>query len=238
VSERRAVRDDERDLPGLLDWGDELLEATLRAERVGDARGAGGRWRTRRRAILVLAVTSAALVVPGAVVATHSIWDDPVGPTDPAAPVPSTPAVRLVDGRSGDVAWRIGGWNAGGGLVCLRTEAWRGSERAMEASNCDTPKTDAKLTVSLAAAGGLTLIVGTAAPAVQAVGVRPPAGDAVRVATLAVAAERLRRSGLNDAARVYVAVIPRRFTDSARAPAVTAFGAGGEQLGAIGPAAR
>lgn len=238
MTERPAVRDGERELPGLLDWGDELFEATLRAERGGAGRGVGGRWRTRRRAAMVLVATSAVLVVPGAVVATRSVWDDPVGPTDPAAPVPSTPAVRLVDGRTGDVAWRIGGWNAGGGLVCLRTEAWRGAERAIEATNCDRPKTGARLTVSMGAAGGLTLIVGTAAPAVQAVGVRPPAGDAVRVATVAVPAVRLRRSGLTGAARIYVAVIPRRFTGAPRAPAVTAFGAGGEELGAIGAGPR
>jgi hypothetical protein len=226
VTERRAVRDGERDLPGLLDWGDELLEATVRAEgRHGRARGGGRRRPARRGAILAL-TTAAILLVPGAVVATRSIWDDP------GVPLAATSAVRLVDGRTGDVAWRIGGWTAGGGRVCLRTEAWRGGRRAIVASGCDAPRTAAaRLTALRAGPGDLTLVAGTTAAAVRAVRVRPPAGAPVRVGTVAVPAERLRRSGLTRAARIYVAVFPRGFADATRAPRVTALDAAGETLG-------
>jgi hypothetical protein len=237
VSEPRAVRDGERDLPGLLDWGDELLEATVRAEGGHGRSRSGGRRRPARRGAIVALTTVAVLLVPGAVVTLRSIWDDPVARTDPGVPRAATPAVRLVDGRTGDVVWRIGGWNAGGGQVCLRTEAWRGGRRAMVASGCATPRTAAQLTTLPAGPGDLTLVAGTTATAVRAVSVRPPAGAPVRVDTVAVPAERLRRSGLTGAARIYVAVFPRGVADATRAPGVTAFGAGGETLGAIGPGA-
>ena len=229
MTEPRAVRDGGRDLPGLLDWGDELLEATLRAEheRPGhdDPRR---RRRPRRRAIPVLAMV-AALLVPGAVVATRSLRDDPVA---------STPAVRLLDGRTGDVVWHIGGWNAGGRQVCLRTEAWRAGERALVASGCGAPRTGARLTTLVSGSEHLTLIAGTTATEVLAVRVRPPAGPALRVGTIAVPAERLRRSGLIDTPRVYVAVVPRGFASATRALGVTALGARGEPLGMIADGTR
>lgn len=239
MTERPAVHDDERDLPGLIGWGDTLLEATERAERAGgaDDRRARRRRFRRRRAIPLLAAIGV-LVVPGAVVATRSIWDDPVTAVDPAAPRASTPAIRLVEGRTGDVSWRIGGWNAGGGRVCLRTEAWRGSVRAMVGSTCAVPSTPARLIALRTGPGQLTLIVGTTAPEVRTVRVTPPVGDAVRVAAVAVPAESLRRSGLADAARIYVAVFARGFETATRAPAIEAFGAGDELLGAIGGGTR
>jgi hypothetical protein len=51
VTEHPGLRDRERDLPGLLGWGDELYEATLRAERRPDRdrRPARRRWRGLRR---------------------------------------------------------------------------------------------------------------------------------------------------------------------------------------------
>jgi hypothetical protein len=214
-------------LPGLVEWGDELFEATLRAEQPR-------RRRRARRAIPVLAVVGV-FVIPGAVVATQSIWDDPVQRVVPRAPAASSPAVRLVEGQAGDVAWRVGGWNAGGGRVCLRTEAFRAGRRATAAStNCAVPRTGARLTAFVAGTANLSLITGTAAANVQSVTVRPPVGAPVRVATRAVGAENLRRSGIVGAARIYVAVFPRGFGSSVRAPAITAFDAGGARLGALG----
>jgi hypothetical protein len=228
VTETPGLRDP--DLPGLVEWGDELFEATLRAEQPR-------RRRTARRAIPILAVVGV-FVIPGAVVATQSIWDDPVQRVVPRAPSASTPAVRLVDGQAGDVAWRVGGWNAGGGRVCLRTEAFRAGRRATAASNCAVPRTGARLTAFVVGTANLSLITGTAAAQVRSVTVRPPVGTPIKVATHAVGAENLRRSGITGAARVYVAVFPRGFGDSVRAPAVTAFGADGARLGALGGGTR
>jgi hypothetical protein len=230
VTQRSGVSDDHgHDLPGLLDWGDELLSATARAE---EERAARSRSRWRRRAIPVLAALGV-LVVPGAVVATRSIWDDPIGAVGPEARTASTPAVRLVDGRIGDMLWRLGGWNSGS-RVCLRMEAWRGARRVLSGTGCDTPRTRAQLTVLLTAPNDIAVVSGTAGPDVAAVRVRPPKGEAVRVATVAVPAENLRRSGLSDAARVYVAMFPQDFGDVSAAPVVEAFGTDGRALATLG----
>ncbi|HET6509304.1 MAG TPA: hypothetical protein VFG42_21080 [Baekduia sp.] len=230
MTNRPAVSDDHGpDLPGLIDWGDELLSATARVEH---ERAARSRSRRRRRTIPVLAAIGV-LLVPGAVVATRSIWDDPVGEVGPEAQLASTPAVRLVDGRVGDVLWRIGGWNDGG-RVCLHTEAWRGSRRVLNGTNCDTPRTAAKLTTMLSDPGGLAVVAGTAAADVTAVRVRPPKGNVTRVDTVAVPAENLRRSGLTDAARVYVALFPEGFDGASAPPTVEGFGADGALLGVVG----
>jgi hypothetical protein len=232
VTERPAVSEDHgHDLPGLLDWGDELLSATVRAE---EERAARSRSRRRRRAIPVLAALGV-LLVPGAVVATRSIWDDPIGSVGAEPRAASTSPVRLVDGRVGDVLWRIAGWNAGG-RVCLRTEAWRGSRRVLTGTGCDTPRSDAKITVMLSDPGGLAVVAGTVAADVAAVRVGPPKGDAVRVGTVPIPAENLRRSGLTDAARVYVALFPEGFGGALAPPSIEAFGSDGGVVGTIGGA--
>lgn len=232
MTERPGVGDGHGpDLPGLIDWGDQLLTATAREE---EERAARSRNRWRRRGIPVLAALGV-LLVPGAVVATRSIWDDPIGAVGPEAPAATTPAVRLVDGRSGDVFFRVGGWNSGG-RVCLRTEAWRGAQRVLSATGCDVPHTGAKVTVLLSDPGGLALVAGTAARDVAAVRVRPPKGDATRVDTIAVPPENLRRSGLTDAARVYVALFPAGFDGVTRPPSVDAFASDGRLLGTVGEA--
>jgi hypothetical protein len=238
VSEQPGLRDRERDLPGLLGWGDELYEATLRAEQRPERRGRGGAGRRRRvpRRLAGVLALLALLLVPGAV-ATRSIWDDPVQRVGPRSPASASPAVRLAEGSAGDVRWRLGGWNASGGKVCLRTEAFRGGARVAVGSGCGVPQTRGRLTAFLAGAGGVSLVAGTAAPGARTVVVRPPAGSPVRVATVAVAAESLRRSGIAQAARVYVAVFPRGFGAALRAPAVRAYGDDGALIGATGPGA-
>jgi hypothetical protein len=236
-----------RDLPGLLDWGDELYEATVRAEReapgassrVGGARaGRRHRWVPPRRAIPLLAA-GLALVVPGAVVATRSIWDDQVARVGTGAPVASSPAIRLVAGASGDVRWRIGGWSAKGGRVCLRTEAFRGGRSVLTMQGCGVPQTRAGLTVVRSATDALTLVVGTTAAAVRSVTVTPSGAAPLRVAARAIPAETLRRSGITGAARVYVAVFPRGLGAATRPPRVTAYGVAGTPIAtAAGGAAR
>jgi hypothetical protein len=230
VTKRPAVSDDHgHDLPGLINWGDELLSATARAE---DERAGRSRSRWRRRAIPALAAIGV-LLVPGAVVATRSIWDDPIGAVGPEARTASTPAVRLVDGRAGDVLWRIAGWNSGG-RVCLRTEAWRGNRRVLSGTGCDTPRTAAKLTVMLSNPGGVAVVAGTAGTDVATVRVTTPRGDVTRVATVLVPAENLRRSGLTGATRVYVALFPQGFGDVPSPPVVEAFGADDHALATLG----
>jgi hypothetical protein len=242
VSERPVAREDERDrdrdLPGLLEWGDVLLEATGRAEAVrAGAPGRRRRWLAPRRAIPALAAVFA-LLVPGAVVATRSIWDDPIARVGPRAPAPSSPAVRLVVGATGDVRWRIGGWNASGGRICLRTEAFRGGRPALVSQACLTPQTAARLTMSVGTTDTLSLVVGTTSTAVASVRVAPPAGQPVRVAARALPAGVLRRSGLRDAARVYVAVFPRGFQQLERPPLVTGYDARGHALATTAGGAR
>jgi hypothetical protein len=230
VTNRPGVSDDHgHDLPGLIDWGDQLLSATARAEQ---ERAARSRSRWRRRTIPLLAALGV-LLVPGAVVATRSIWDDPIGEVGPEAQRASTPAVRLVDGRAGDVFWRVAGYNERG-RVCLRTEAWRGSKRVLIGTGCDTPHTAARLTAMLSDPGGLAVVAGTAAADVTAVRVQPPQGDAARIDTVVVPAENLRRSGLTSAARVYVALFPQGFGGVPAPAVVQAFGADGRSLGTLG----
>lgn len=234
MTKRSGVSEDHgHDLPGLIDWGDELLSATARAEQ---ERADRSRTRWRRRAIPVLAALGV-LLVPGAVVATRSIWDDPIGTVGPGARSASTPAVRLVDGRAGDVLWRIAGWNSGD-RVCLRTEAWRGAQRVLNATGCDTPRTTAKLTAMLSDPGGLAVVTGTAASDVATVRVQTPRGDVTRVPTVVVPAENLRRSGLSDAPRVYVALFPQGFGDVPAPPVVEAFAADGRSLATLGTSSR
>jgi hypothetical protein len=229
VTERPAVSDDHgHDLPGLIDWGDELLSATARAE---EARATRCRRRWTRRTVPALAAVGV-LLVPGAVVATRSIWDDPIGAVGPEGTA-STPAIRLVDGRVGDVFWRIAGWNEGA-RVCLRTELWRGSRRVLSGTGCDTPRTAAKLTAMLSDPGGLAVVAGTAGTDVAAVRVQTPQGDVTRVDTVAVPAENLRRSGLTGATRVYVALFPQGFGRVPAPPVVEAFDAGGRSLATLG----
>jgi hypothetical protein len=230
VTERPGVRADHgHDLPGLIDWGDELLSATARAE---EERAARSRSRWRRRAIPVLAAVGV-LIVPGAVVATRSIWDDPIEAVSPAAGTASTPAVRLLDGRAGDILWRVAGWNADG-RVCLRTEAWRGSRRVLTGTGCETPRTAAKLTAMLSDPGGLAVVAGTAGADVATVRVTTPQGDVTRVDTVLVPAENLRRSGLTGATRLYVALFPQGFGDVPSPPVVEAFAADGRALATLG----
>jgi hypothetical protein len=230
VTRPPGVSDDHGpELPGLIDWGDALLEATARAEEERTTR----RRRRRRTRLIPAFAAVAVLAVPGAVVATRSIWDDPVGPVAPTARSASTPAVRLVDGRAGDVLWRVAGWNAGG-RVCLRTEAWRGSRRALSGTGCDTPRTAARLTVMLSDPGGLAVVAGTAADAVASVRVRPPRGDVTEVPTVAIPADNLRRSGLTGATRVYVALFPEGFGGAPTPPAVEGLDAHGASLGSFG----
>jgi hypothetical protein len=230
VTDRPAVSDDHgHDLPGLIDWGDQLLSATARAEEL---RAERSRSRWKRRAIPVLAALGV-LLVPGAVVATRSIWDDPIGAVGPEARTASTPAVRLVDGHAGDVLWRVAGWNSNG-RVCLRTEAWRGSRRVLTGTGCDAPRGNAQITTMLSDPGGLAVVAGTVGPGVATVRVGPPKGDAVRVATVAIPPENLRRSGLADAVRVYVALFPEGFGGVPAPPSIEAFDGAGRVVGTIG----
>ena len=232
MSERPSPRQDERerdrDLPGLLEWGDVLLEATGRAETPARRR----RWPARRGALPALAA-ALVLLVAGAVVATRGLWDG-----DPSAPAARTPAVRLVAGAAGDVRWRIDGWNAGDGRVCLRTEAFRGERRALVRQACVTPRTAARLTMAVGTTRTLSLVVGTTNAAVKSVRVAPPAGDPVRVAARALSATVLRRSHLRDGTRVYVAVFLRAFQRLERPPEVTGYDAGGRVLATAAGVAR
>lgn len=232
MTERPAVSDHDHELPGLIDWGDALLDATMREEQ---DRAARHRRRWRRRAIPALAAIGV-LAVPGAVVATRSIWDDPVAPVT-LSETPSTPSIRLADGHTGDDYWQVGGWNSDG-RVCLRTEVRRGAGRTVTVTGCGTPDGTAGLTVMPVVTGTPTVIAGTTSDAVATVRVAPPSGAAVRVRTVAIPAENLRRSGLKGATRLYVALFPQGFASATAAPVVEAFDASGAEVGALGKAGR
>lgn len=74
MSERPAVseHDSDHELPGLIDWGDALLDATTRAEQDRLVR----RRRHRRRRALSALAAIGVLAVPGAVLATRALWHD------------------------------------------------------------------------------------------------------------------------------------------------------------------
>jgi hypothetical protein len=230
VTEPPAVSEHDPELPGLIDWGDALLDATMRAEQ---DRAAGRRRRRRRRAIPALAAIGV-LAVPGAVVATHSIWDDPVAPVT-LQEDPSTPSLRLADGHVGAASWRVGGWNSAD-RVCLRAEVERRGRAPVVVTGCGTPGA-AGLTMTPVVAGA-TVIAGTTSGAVAAVRVTPPGGAPVRVDTVAIPAGNLRRSRLKGAARIYVALIPEGVGRTSAPPLVEAFDADGRRIGALGEAGR
>lgn len=229
MTERPAVSDHDHELPGLIDWGDSLLDATMRAEQ---DRADRRRRRWRRRAIPALAAIGV-LAVPGAVVATRSIWDDPVAPITPAED-PSTPSLRLAEDHVGDVFWQVSGWNSGG-RVCLRTVVRRGDGRPVTATGCGAPGA-AGLTLMPVIQGSPAVIAGTTSDAVTAVRVTPPAGAAVRVRTVTIPAENLRRSRLEGATRIYVALFPEGLDSGPTPPLVEALDADGARVGQLGEA--
>ena len=106
----------------------------------------------------------------------------------------------------------------------------------LNGTGCDRPHTAARLTVMLTDPGGLAVVSGTAAAEVARVEVRPPSGVAapVRVDTVAVPAENLRRSGLIGAPRIYVALFPKGFGGALAPPVVEAFAVDGTSIATFG----
>jgi hypothetical protein len=208
------------ELPGLLAWGDELYAATALAERPP---------RRRRRPLVrraELAVALVLLLVPGAL-ATRGIWGDLAQRVDPGAPAASPSPARLAEGTSGDVRWRLDGYGAGRGQICTRLEAFRGARSIASGTACARPQARGGLSVMLVPAAGATFVAGTTGASVRSVAIAAGTADRLRVATLALSAETLRRGRLRGAARVYVAVFPRELSRRPGAPRVTGYGAGG-----------
>jgi hypothetical protein len=223
-----VIDPDLRDLPGLQEWGDELRAATTRAE---DERARVRRRRPLPVRRLGVALAAMFLLVPGAV-ATRSIWDNPVERVAPLGPVPSSPAVRLAQGRDAGVAWRVGGYDGDGGQRCLRFDVQRSGVTAGQVAGCGTPRTPAGLTVQISTFPGVGFVFGTAANAVQSVDVVIADGRRVHAVTTAVPHEVLRRSGMRGGFRVFVA----RFRDGVQTvqpPEVTGRDAGGHVLGKV-----
>jgi hypothetical protein len=223
-----VIDPDLQDLPGLLEWGDELREATGRAEEQRD-----GARRRRRPPVrrLGIALAGMFLLVPGAV-ATRSIWDEPVQRVAPLAPTPSTPAVRLAEGQSNGVAWRVGGYDAPQGRRCLQLEVIGGA-RSRGIRGCAPPLTRAAITLLTAAGRRAGFVYGTVAVGARSVEVVVSDGRRVRVGTAGISAETLRRSGMRGAFRVFVAPFDGGLP-TARQPQVTAYDAGGRELGSVG----
>jgi hypothetical protein len=224
-----VIEPDLRDLPGLRQWGDDLREATSRAE---DERE---RVRRRRRLPvrrLGIAVAAMFLLVPGAV-ATRSIWDDPVQRVAPLAPQPSTPAVRLAEGTSEGVTWRLGGYDGARGRQCLQfntsADGGAGGARA-----CTVPRTPAGLTLATAGLPGVGFVYGAAAAGVRSVEVVVPGGRRARVQTTGIAPEVVRRSGMRGAFRVFVAPFAGSFPTTSP-PTVIGYDAAGSVVGERGP---
>jgi hypothetical protein len=219
---------DLRDLPGLRQWGDELREATGRAE--DERRRARGRrrWPVRRLGVAVVAMF---VLVPGAV-ATRSIWDNPVQRVAPLAPQPATPAVRLTAGRSSDVTWRLGGYDGPAGQRCLQFDTTQGGRTAGR-HGCAEPRTRAGLTLATAGAEGIGFVFGTAADGVRSVEVAVAGGRRVRVATVGVSPEAVRRSGMRGTFRAFVAPFRGGFPTTGP-PTVVGYDAAGRTVGERG----
>jgi hypothetical protein len=219
------------DLPGLRQWGEELREATSRVE---EERARPRERRRRRLPVRRLGVALAAmfLLVPGAV-ATRSIWDDPVERVPPAAPVPSTPAVRLAEGESAGVTWRLGGYDGDAGRRCLRFDGQRPGAADTRGGSCTRPQGAAALTVQTAGDDAAGFFFGTVASAAAEVEVTLPGGRRVRVPTTGVAADVLRRSRMRGGFRVFVLPVPGGYSASAQPPRVTAYDAAGGVVGSL-----
>jgi hypothetical protein len=223
-----VIDPDLRDLPGLRQWGDELRAATSRAEEQRD------RPRTRRRIPLRrlgVALAAMFLLVPGAV-ATRSIWDNPVERVAPLAPQPSTPAVRLAEGRTSDVAWRVGGYDGDGGQRCLQLDEETTTTRRPQ-GGCGLAQTPAHLTVAIATLSDIRFVIGTVATEVASVEVVVAGGRRVRVDTTDVPDEVRRRAGMRGAFRVYVAPFAGGFAERPP-PGVSAYDADGRVVGSVG----
>jgi hypothetical protein len=181
---------------------------------------------------LGVAVAALFVLAPGAV-ATRSIWDDPVQSGAPLAPRPSTPAVRLAAGTSEDVTWRLGGYDAPRGRRCLQFDTSRDGQ-ADAGHGCAAPRTAAGLTVQTAGAGNVGFVYGTAAAGVRSVAVVVPGGRQVRVSTVAIAPEVMRRSGMRGTFGVFVAPF-RGGVPTTGPPTATGYDAGGRVVGRRGP---
>jgi hypothetical protein len=214
------------DLPGLSQWGDDLREATRRAEEQRARR----RWHVPARRLGV-ALAAMFLVVPGAV-ATRSIWDDPVEKVAPTGPGPQTPTVRLRQGSNGGVVWRIGGYDGPGAKRCLRFDALRSPVGAVKSTGCAAPETAAGLTVQVSTFATVAFVFGTTAESVDSVDVALHDGRHLRVPTTGIAPEVLRRSRLRPGIRIYVAAVAGGFSTQ-HAPRVSGRDAAGRTVGSL-----
>lgn len=213
------------ELPSLLEWGDELREATDRMEQER-------RRRRRRMPVRRLGVALAAmfLLVPGAV-ATRSIWNDPITQVDPSRPSASTSDVRLVEGHTAGVRWRVGGFDAAGGRRCLQMDTYKGAGHS-SGRGCSLPLSRARISFGAVNQHGLGFVFGTVAPDVRSVEVAVPGGRRVRVATTAVAPDVLRRSRMRGPFRMFVATFTRGF-DPSLPPTIAAYDGSGATLGQL-----
>jgi hypothetical protein len=227
---------DLQDLPSLAEWGDRLRDATERLEAEDAAPAPQRRRRGRLPAgRLGIAVAAAFVLVPGAV-ATRSIWDDPVQRVDPARPDAATPGVRLVEGRTGVLQWRVGGYDAASGQRCLTLETFRGAGHST-ARGCSLPETAARIASGSYVVAGVGFVYGAVDSAVRTVEVTVRHGRRARVATTAVAPDVLRRSRMRGGFRMFVATFRGGF-DPTAPPAIVATDAAGHTVGRVGgPAA-
>jgi len=222
-----VIDPDLHDLPSLRQWGEELREATSRAEAEREQS------RRRRRlpmGRLGIAVAATFLLVPAAV-GTRSIWDDPVQRVAPLAPQPTTPAARLAAGNSHGVTWRLGGYDSTGEQRCLQFDTATDSGQGLR--GCASPRTAAGLTLMTARRQGVGFVFGTAATTVRSVQVVVPGGGSVRVATIPVAPDVVRRSGMRGTFRTFVAPFPGGFATTGP-PAVIGYDAAGRVVGQRG----
>jgi hypothetical protein len=217
-----------RDLPGLGQWGDELRDATSRAEDERDRRRQRRRLPVRR---LGIAVAATFLLAPGAV-ATRSIWDNPVERVAPLSPAPSTPAVRLAQGQDAGVTWRVGGYEGSAAKRCLRFEVLRSGATPGQITSCDTPRSRAGITVQISNFPGVGFVFGSTASTVSSVDIVVGGGRRVHVATARVPPDVVRRSRMRGAFRVFVAPF-RNGVPTGQAPEVTGRDAGGRVVGKV-----
>ncbi|HEY4096026.1 MAG TPA: hypothetical protein VGM33_10965 [Baekduia sp.] len=216
------------DLPSLRQWGDDLRVATGRAEQEQQRRRARRRRLPIRR--LGVAVVAMFVLVPGAV-ATRSIWNDPVQRVAPLEPRGSTPAVRLAEGRTDGVSWRLGGYDAGPGQRCVQFDTL-GDARPFSARGCTEPLTPAGITFLTAPTGRVGFVYGTVSADVRSIAITVAGGRRVQVGTTAVSPEVVRRSRIG-AFRVFVATFSGGYSTSAE-PQITAYDGAGNAIGALG----
>ena len=219
-----STRPRNQELPILDELGHDLATAFRREERADAARR--NRRRMRRVAI---ATASLFVVVPGAV-ATRSIWAP--SPGSPPGAFETPHAVRIADGTSGALTWRLAATQGSDG-TCFEAAVSGTGTSFGRVRSCSGTEPSTVVHLATQQIGSQVFVMGWADPRVARVVVDPGTGSAAQTARLVVAPrDRSEKAKIPAGSRAYVVT----FTgDPVPRPRVTAFDTAGREIGALPP---